>query len=281
MSALDNTLHFLLPYQWEPLITLTCGGLLLLYVGGLVRGAHPGPWRNIAFFLGLGLIYFVTQTRYDYFSQYVFFFHRGQHLVLHHLGAMLIALANPLPVLATGTPRGLRERVLAPAWNSGPIQLLYRFIQHPVIAGLLFVGLIYFWLIPAIHFDAMLSQSLYNVMNWSMAVDGVLFWWLILNPNPPATARGHAVGFGKRCLLLALVAFPQIILGAYITFAHTSLYSIYALCGRPWPIAAKTDQVIGGIITWIPSAMMSLVGVVIVMAKWRKSERPAAVAMAS
>ncbi len=39
-------------------------------------------------------------TQFDYYARYMFFVHRGQHLVLHHLGAFLIALANPLPVFA-------------------------------------------------------------------------------------------------------------------------------------------------------------------------------------
>lgn len=272
MPDIASIARFFLPYQWEPLITVSCAALLLLYLRGLAQGAEAGFWRKVAFFIGLGLIYLVTQTRYDYFSQFVFFFHRGQHLVLHHLAAMLIVLANPLPVLASGTPVQLRTSIFAPFWRARATQRIYNFVQHPVMAGLLFVGLVYFWLIPAVHFDAMLSHFYYNVMNWSMAVDGVLFWWLVLNPEPPAL-DGHSLGYGKRCILLALVAFPQIILGAYITLSHSSLYGIYALCGRPWPISIKTDQVIGGIITWIPSAMMSVIGLVIVMAKWRRFEQ--------
>jgi putative membrane protein len=51
-------------------------------------------------------------------------------------------------------------------------QHLYRFVQGPVVAPLLFVGLIYFWLSPSIHFAAMLSLDRYQAMNWSMVIDG-------------------------------------------------------------------------------------------------------------
>ena len=271
MPGLDAIVSFLLPYQWSPLITLCCGGPAVLYGLGMHRGARPGFARALAFFLGVGLVYFVTQTRFDYFSQYVFFIHRLQHLVLHHLAPLLLALSNPLMVLAAGTPAGIRKR-LSGFWQSGPVQWSYAFVQNPVIAGLLFAGLIYFWLIPSIHFYAMLSRFWYDVMNWSMAVDGLLFWWLVLNPYPPGAAH-HSVAYGRRCLLVALVAFPQIILGAYVALAHTDLYQIYETCGRPWPISSETDQTLGGLITWIPAAMMSVIGMVLVMAFWYRHER--------
>ncbi len=271
MPSLNEIVVFITPYEWQPMVTLTVAGALVLYVRGLARGAVRGFWRNAAFFTGLGLMYAVTQTQYDYYAQYVFFIHRLQHLVLHHLAAMLIVLANPLPALAAGTPATLRDRVVRPVWRSRPVQLVYRGIQHPLVAATLFVGLIYFWLMPAVHFDAMLSRDLYALMNWSMAVDGLLFWWLALDPRAPGPGH-YSLGFGKRCLMLAAVAFPQILLGAYIVISGPGIYEIYEVCGRPWPISAETDQTIGGALTWIPSAMMSVVGMVIVLAFWQRHE---------
>lgn len=92
----------LLPYDFSPLTVLA---YLLAAVGyiwafrALPHGERPGPVRVFAFFLGLGLCYAVMQTRFDYYAQYMFFIHRGQHLILHHLGPVLIALSNPLPIL--------------------------------------------------------------------------------------------------------------------------------------------------------------------------------------
>ena len=88
-----------------------------------------------------------------------------------------------------------------------------RVIQHPVIAGVLFVGLIDLWLIPAVNFEAMIDPRLYAIMNWSMVVDGLLFWCLVLDPrsSPPARAS-----FAVRMITTILVMFPQIILGSYL-----------------------------------------------------------------
>ena len=257
-----SLIEYLAPYDFSPLTVLSFMLVLGFYGVGLLRMPEedrPGSVRIMVFVLGVLIAYGVMQTRFDYYSQYMFFVHRGQHLVLHHLGPILIALSNPLPVMQFWYRQispGLKSRLRPLGW-------VYRFLQHPLIASVLFVGLIYFWLWPPIHFDAMLSRNLYWVMNWSMLIDGILFWWLIFDPRPPATTS--SLGYGKRILLLALVAIPQMVLGAMIVFSRGMVYDVYEVCGRAWPMAPETDQLLGGMLTWIPPAMMSILGILIIL----------------
>ncbi len=334
---MNEVIAFFVPWEFSWPVQLTISGALLLYWNGMRRSRPeelPGHGPVLAFVTGIVLMYLVTQTRFDYWSQYMFFVHRGQHLVLHHLAPFLIALSMPAPVLARGLPAPVRawfarRRLLGSLWVG-----VYRTLQQPLIACVLFVGLIAFWLTPEIHFDAMLNSTLYWVMNWSMALDGLLFWWLMLAPisHQPATApaRGHALatfhsvggldvlpntpalasvakarqdappkrfatlagaiwgprhgkrgitprlGYGTRVLLLAAVMVPQIIIGASITFADQVWFDVYAVCGRAWPVAPITDQHLGGLITWIPAAMMSVVGALVVLRFWIYSDQEAA-----
>jgi putative membrane protein len=265
MLELERVGAYLLPWEFSPAWATACLVAAGWYLCGLQRqrssGQTTGFWRPLAFLLGVGAIYAVTQTHYDYLSQYMFFTHRAQHLVLHHAAPFLIALAAPLPVLAAGMPNRIRHfpgRTLAGRIMGPP----YRLLQHPAIAPLLFVGLIYFWLIPEVHFDAMLSRQLYQIMNWSMLLDGLLFWWLVFDTRTP---QQGGLGYGMRILALLVVIPPQILLGAYLTFSENVLFDVYAVCGRAWPIAPLTDQRLGGLITWIPASMMSVVGILIVM----------------
>lgn len=274
-------LRFLAPYQFSFLAVVSTALVLALYLRGLRKareaGVRVGPGRRVAFLAGLALCYAVLHTRIDYYAQYVFFIHRLQHLVLHHAGPFLIALSVPWPVLGLGLPDNLRERWLRPLWRHAVVQIPYRFVQHPVVAPVLFVGLIYFWLTPEIHFDAMLSLPLYHVMNWSMLIDGLLFWWLMLNPRP--TGSSAVVSYGTRILILVVVMFPQIVLGAYIALSDNDLYDVYAVCGRAWPIDPATDQQLGGLFTWIPAAMMSVIGALVVIAfmlRYEKEQRGSA-----
>ena len=67
--------------------------------------------------------------------------------------------------------------------------------------------------------------------------------------------------------------FPQIVLGAIIGFSSRDLYPYYDLCGRILPaIGAINDQHIGGIIIWIPPAMMSVIGMLLVLNAMRVHE---------
>ncbi|MDX1805196.1 MAG: cytochrome c oxidase assembly protein [Alcanivorax sp.] len=251
----------LTPYIFSPLTLLLCVFFTGLYLLGwrqlALSGKAPSGWRVMAFFVGVLLCYAVIHTQFDYYARFMFFMHRLQHLVLHHLGAFLIALSNPIPVFMAAFG-GRRSAWLAALWRP-----LRRVLFDPLIATVLFVGIIFFWLWPPVHFDAMLSLRLYELMNWSMLVDGVIFWLVILDPRDPQAA--NTSGFGVRFLMLLGALFPQILLGAYITFADPGLYDVYSVCGRAWPIDPATDQILGGVFTWIPPAMMTVLGALMVL----------------
>jgi putative membrane protein len=264
---MEAAARYLLPWDFSPTVFLICLLLTVVYLRGLAalrrRGAPPGAWRSIAFFAGLALNYIALQTYFDYLSQHMFWVHRLQHLILHHIAPILLVAAAPASTLGSGLPRLIHERVLAPLRRQTVLWTLARLLQSPFIALLLFVGLIYYWLTPTVHFAAMLDARRYLLMNWSMAIDGILFWWLML------ARRGRqgdlAIGYGIRILILSIAALLQILLGAYITLHRTVLFDVYGLCGRAWAVSPQVDQELGGLLTWIPPAMMSGLGVILVI----------------
>ena len=244
----------------------------VLAVGWYLRGValsppdeRPGIWRQAAFLIGIAGFYAVLLTHFEYVAQHMFFLNRLQHAVMHHFAPFLVALSWPGAMLLRGMPAPLARLFRHPA-----IGRIMDVIQQPAIAAVLFVGLIYLWLIPPVHFVAMLNPFLYDVMNWSMVIDGILFWCLVLDPRPSPPAR---ISIGARLLVTILVMFPQIAMGARLTFATRSLYSYYDLCGRLLPgINALADQHIGGVIVWIPSAMMSSVAFLLILNHLRMHE---------
>jgi putative membrane protein len=270
-SASLRVLGYLLPWEFSPTVLLVCLTALWLYLRGVSTlrrvGAAPGAWCQLAFLLGLALDYAVLQTRFDFLSQHMFWIHRLQHLILHHVAAVLLVLAAPGRALLAGVPAAARTPLAAVLRRYSIVGRLayaaFRFVQHPLVAPLLFVGLIYLWLVPRVHFAAMLDADLYQLMNWSMAIDGILFWWLMLAPR---AAQGHAaLGYGLRLLIVPLIALPQIALGAYIALHHTVLFDVYNLCGRAWQVSPLVDQELGGVLTWIPTAMMSGVATLLIL----------------
>ena len=90
------------PWDFSPPEYLATALVLFWFLRGLAsvpQLAQPPAWRSAAFLLGLAAIYAVLQTRFEYFSQHVFYLNRIQHVVMHHIGPFLIALGTPGAVM--------------------------------------------------------------------------------------------------------------------------------------------------------------------------------------
>lgn len=264
-------LPFWAPWDFSFVEFVTAWLTIWWYARGLTsiaREHRPSLARRTTFFFGVLLIYSVLETRFEYYAEHQFFFNRIQHVVMHHLGPLLIALAWPREALWRGLPPPLRRIVGHPF-----LVRCVHVLQQPVLAAVLFSGSFFFWLIPPVHFRAMIDPNLYSAMNWTMVADGILFWCLVLDPRPSPPARAS---FAVRAALAFAVMFPQILGGAIITFSKRDLYTFYNLCGRIYPhLGVGFDQAVGGLITWIPPAMMSALAVLLVLNNLRKVEEQA------
>ena len=233
----------------------------------LPKDQHPPLWRLICFVAGLASFWIVLQTRIDYYAQHMFFVHRWAHFVLHHAGAFLIAMGMGGQVLFAGMPRFLK-----PVVESRPVQATMNVLQHPAMAPFLFVGLLYFWLIPAIHTRVMLDRNLYELMNWTMALNGVMFWSLILDSRAKPPARlSHLM----RALLILVIELPQMVLGAILSLSEHDIYPVYTICGRVLDMTALNDQHYGGLIIWLPGTLTSFAAMIVVLVTMRLNEEKA------
>lgn len=260
-------LAWLIPWEPSPTVAITIAAAAVLYLRGCsVR--QVSIWRKFSFWFGLAMMYIALHTRLDYYAEHAFFVHRIQHLLLHHLAPFLIVLSYPGSTLYAGVPRKWRYRWVQPALHWRPLQIMLNVLLHPIVAAVLFVGLIYFWLISSVHFNAMLDVRLYRMMNWSMAVDGLMFWWLVLDYRPAPPAR---LAPGIRILLILAVMPPQILLGALLSLTAHDYYTVYSICGRAFTdITPIMDQHLGGLILWIPGAMMSVIGALVAIRHWMR-----------
>lgn len=263
-------LPFWLPWEFSwPIYLATVLALGWYAKGwlGLSPGEKPPVWRSVCFILGVLSFWFSLQSQVDYYAQHMFFIHRAQHFVLHHLGAFLIALGFAGQVLWKGMPDFLKPIVM---WK--PVQHTVDFLQHPVVAPTVFVGLIYFWLLPSLHTQVMLDKTLYDIMNWTMGIDGILFWALILDPRPHPPAR---ISSFLRLLLIILVEPLQMVLGAVLSLSMTDFYPVYDICGRVINIPPISDQHYGGLIIWLPGTFQSFAAFIIVLIYMRLNEEAA------
>jgi putative membrane protein len=257
-------LPYVMPWEFSWSVYLATFVTLGWYWRGLRRlpaNKRPSWWRVGSFVIGLVADYAVLQTHVDYLAQHMFFIHRAAHFVLLYPAPMLIALSAPGGVLHAGMPVFLNPLIDARAARK-----TFDLAQRPTMAPLLFVGLIYFWLIPQIHTRAMLDSNFHDAMDWSIAISAIVFWSLMLDrrPKPPAV-----ISFGARLALIFLVLLPQIALGAVLWLSEADVYPIYAICGRIFAMTALDDQHYGGLIIALPSTVMCIVAILIVLTAMR------------
>jgi putative membrane protein len=275
--AIDIACHFFpaqlpfwMPWEFSWPVYLATILTLLWFARGWQRlsGAErPAAWRAATFVAGVLSIYIVLQTHIDYWAQHMFFVHRWAHFVLHHAGAFLIALGACGPVLRAGMPDAL-----LPMLDAKPVRYTMDVLQHPAVAPLLFVGLLYFWLLPTIHTRVMLDVNLYDLMNWTMSINGIMFWSLVLDPRPKPPARLSHLMRGAMILIIEL---PQMALGAILSLSMTDFYPVYEICGRILPMTALNDQHFGGLIIWLPGTLTSFAAMIVVLVTMRLNEEAA------
>ena len=262
-------LKWIVPWEfsWVFLATflLTC----VLYLRGS-RRLSVSFSRKLSFWIGMAIIYLSLHTYLDYYAEHEFFMHRIQQVLLHHLAPLLIVIAYPATVLRAGLPLAWRVRMLRPLQRSWPWRLISGVLLNPTVATLLFVAFILIWLIPSMQTLAMLDWRIYRFMNWTMLISGFAYWSLVLDHRPHPPGRMTA---GLRVLSPAVTMTPQILAGAIVTFSKTDLYPIFEICGRAFTFNVLTGQLIGGVIMWVPSALIESIGGLLALRQWLKLSR--------
>ncbi|HVE20574.1 MAG TPA: cytochrome c oxidase assembly protein [Acidocella sp.] len=264
-------LPYLFPFIFNAPVFLGCWLTLLWYLRGLSRTApphRPGPVRRGFFLAGLTGIYFVLQTHFEYMAQHMFFLNRIQAVTLGMVAPFCIAIGWMPDVLRRGAPSWLSRACGALAATRAA-----RFFSHLIPAMAVFLVTTDFWLIPAVHFAAMINPTLYAAMNLSCLAGGLLFWLVVLDPRPKPPARFSYLARGAAGFL---VMFPQIAISSYIALTSRDLYSFYTLCGRLFPnISPAYDQMLGGLIQWIPPGMMNTAALIIGLNALRLADQKA------
>jgi putative membrane protein len=262
-------LKWIVPWEFSWVFLATFLTTCVLYLRGS-RRLRVSFSRKLAFWIGMAIIYLSLHTYLDYYAEHEFFMHRIQQVLLHHLAPLLIITAYPASVLRAGLPLGWRLRLLRPLQHSRPWRVVSGLVLNPVLATLLFVVFVLIWLIPSLQTLAMLDWRVYRFMNWTMLVSGFAYWSLVLDhrPHPP----GRMVA-GLRVLSPAITMTPQILAGAIVTFSKADLYPIFEICGRAFTFNVLTGQLIGGVITWVPAALIESIGGLLALRQWVRLSR--------
>jgi putative membrane protein len=263
---------YIFPFIFNAPVFLGCGFILLWYFRGMARtpkSDQPGATRKTFFLASIAAIYFVLQTHFEYLTQHMFFLNRVQAVTISMIAPFGIAIGWMPDILARGAPPQILQICRGQA-----AARIGKVLFHPIPAMAVFLVTSDIWLIPSIHFAAMINPTLYAVMNLTCLTGGLIFWLVVLDPRPTPESR---FSYLARAAAGFLVMFPQIGVSAYIALTTQDLYSFYTLCGRIFPsISPAYDQMLGGLIQWIPPGMMNTAALIISLNALRLSDAKAA-----
>ena len=232
-------------------------GLVLL--GGLYAylGGHRSARRHVASFGAALVVLFLALNGplHNLSDTYLFSAHMAQHL--------LLTLVFP-PLLLYGTPAHVVRPLLRPRW----VMAVARVATRPLAAGIIFTAPIVIWHTPALYQAALRHHNLHILQHLVFLTTAVLMWWPVLSPVPELPRAQHLI----QMLYLFLLSIPMAIVSVYIAYADTVLYPLYASAPRVWGISPMNDQMIGGLIMWIPGGLFFYSIISIIFFRWQQRD---------
>jgi putative membrane protein len=232
-------------------------------MGGRDRPPKP-PWHLPLMFFGglLALVVALNGPLHDLSDYYLFSAHMVQHLVL--------TLVVP-PLLLAGTPAWMADAVLRALTRRRPLGALIGVLMRPLPALACYAVALIGWHLPGPYNTALETHAWHVVEHVLLIATAVLGWWPILSPATVAPA----LPYGGQLLYLFVFGMPMTVVAAFVTGAEHVLYPFYAAAPRIFDITPLTDQRLGGVIMWVPAAVIPVLVFSLVFFRWVAAEADA------
>ena len=232
----------------HPDVWLLLGGIWLAYL--LAVRNHPmtrreaaDRWRRTTLFsIGMAvLLVGADWPIHDLAEGYLYSAHMVQH--------MLFTLVAP-PLLIAGIPAWMWRMLLRPR----PVFVAFRFLTRPVVALILFNGLLLFTHWPEVVGLSVSSELAHFSLHAILFGAALVVWWPVMSPLvelPSLSPPGQM-------MYLFIQSLAPTIPASFLTFGHTLLYPVYGTFPRIWGVSALNDQliagltmkIVGGLILW-------------------------------
>jgi cytochrome c oxidase assembly factor CtaG len=202
----------------------------------------------VAFVAGLTVVGVALLSPIDGKADSVLWLHMVQHVLLISVAAPLIALGRP----------GV---VVPPAWRRwtgtfGGARGARRAWELITFAAVVQVLTLLVWHLPVLYDAAVRHDPVHATEHVTLLLTATLLWMSLCGLS------GEQAGLA--ILVVFVVSFPPLLLGAAMTFAGTLWYPAYAADGRD----ALADQQLAGVIMWAYGGLAAVAGGVYLFASW-------------
>jgi len=246
----------------HPDVWLLLGGLWAAYLVAVRRHrASPAEAkdrrrRTTLFSIGMACLWFGADWPvHDLAEGYLYSAHMVQHMVFTLVAA---------PLLIAGIPAWMWRTVLSPR----PVFVAFRFFTRPVVALIVFNGLLLFTHWPEVVEASVGSELTHFTLHVLLFGSAIVVWWPVMSPlvelpalTPPA-----------QMMYLFAQSLAPTIPASFLTFGHTLLYPVYGTFPRIWSISALNDQLIAGLLMKIVGGLILWVFIATIFFRWHARE---------
>ncbi|MEJ7635611.1 cytochrome c oxidase assembly protein [Aeromicrobium sp.] len=246
-----------------------------LYLGGVRAMRRRGdPWpigRTISWLAGMAIISWATFGGLGVYSHVLFSAHMATHMLLSMVAPIFLVLGAPV-TLALRTLPGPRQ----PGEVSPRAMLLSfvhsrfsRFVTHPLVGPLLFVGSLYGLYFSGAFETLMGNHWGHSIMELHFLTVGVLYYYVLIGVDPAPRAIVPLVRFG---MLLVTVPFH-----AFFAIAVMSSNTVFAgdywrSLERPYRTDLLADQYLGGGMAWAMGEVPLILVMGAILVQWYRSD---------
>jgi putative membrane protein len=260
LAAAHPHLHWTL--QIGPIAALAAGAFVYVRRFRTARreagGRGAGPLQAAAFASAMVVLAIALISPLDGLGEdYLFSAHMAQHILLGDIGPLLVLLSLSRVIMRPATRRlhGVERRL-------GPL-------ASPVAFIVLWLGLVYFWHIPALYGAAIDHAPVHALEHVTFFTAGTLVWWPLIQPVP---MRHRLTGIGPLAYIFsAKVGLAA--LGIYLTWSTSLAYDHYGQVPRIWGLSPIEDQNAGGAMMMVEQSVLLVLVLVVLFARMlRQSE---------
>lgn len=249
-------------WSWQayPGVWLLVGSLAAAYVA--LRRRVPddpasGPRGRPAWFVaGLLLLWAALDWPVGPLgASYLASVHMAQVLTLSLVVPAFLLLGIP-----TGAYAALRDRP--------PVTKLLEMSTHPVVALLLYNGVVVGTHVPAVLDTLSATQPGMLAMDLAWVGAGLVFWWPVLAPVPERPWFGWFFKMGYLFLNTVPVTVPY----SFLVFADFPLYATYELAPPLPGVDPLTDQQVAGLLMKFGGGVVLWSAITVLFFRWYRHE---------
>lgn len=239
-----------------------------------VQRTNPRPpllawWRPVAYLAGLLIVAVALMSPIDVLSSQLFFMHMIQHLLLMMVAAPLLLVASPYAVSIWGLPKAGRKIVANVLNGQTTLRRIITTLTAPGIVWIAYFIVYVGWHDRNMYQLALRNPFVHDVEHVTFFAVAVLVWWHITGVAP----RFHrTLSTAQRLVFVVSLVPISMFTGIAIAFATQPIYPFYAAVPRLYGISVMDDQILSGVIMWIPGGMMFFLTALVLISRIVQTE---------